>query len=342
LIKEGALPALRIPTRQTSSTPIHDDRRLRIALQAHGGAGRVAGGFLGGGRGGGESAPIPAFPRCRWGRGRARAAYVRVFFCAAALVGRALLGDQAALLGAELFVDDHADVLEVVFDHGADLGDDTGHVDAAGLEVAAARVEYGLQLFHQEGDVAALAEHGAHDARDGDHPLEVVHVLRVDEDLEGTARFVLAALVEHDVVDRHVQGVLEQRGFDLVGAADQHFRALDALVHLDDVGGLEFGQGRGGGRRGGGARCGGGGLVFGLEDGVALDFLADLDGHVGTRVLGGVCGGVGGAEASRAGASASGVWVVELETWCGVAGPSIPQGERFFLVRWESGPNGVL
>ena len=46
-------------------------------------------------------------------------------------------------------------------DDGAEFGDDAGHVDAAGLEVAAARVEHGLQFLDQEGHVAALAEHGA-------------------------------------------------------------------------------------------------------------------------------------------------------------------------------------
>jgi hypothetical protein len=52
----------------------------------------------------------------------------------------------------------------------------------------------------------------------------------------GRREFVLGAGVEHDVVDGDVEGVFEQRRLDLVGAADQHFRALEALVHLDHFG----------------------------------------------------------------------------------------------------------
>src|SRR5690606_24542972 len=85
--------------------------------------------------------------------------------------------------------------------------------------------------------------------------------------------------VEHDVVDGHVHGVLHQRRLDLVGAADQDVRALDALVHVDDVvlglaaGRFAIGDGR---RRGGLAR-----LVVRGDDGVALDFPVDLHGHWG-------------------------------------------------------------
>src|SRR5690606_41579314 len=68
----------------------------------------------------------------------------------------------------------------------------------------------------------------------------------------------------------------DQRRLDLVVAADQHFGALDALVHLDDVGRGVFGLdlfARDGGAGGGLV------LVLGGDDGVALDFLVDLDGH---------------------------------------------------------------
>src|SRR3546814_2824886 len=95
---------------------------------------------------------------------------------------------------------DHADGLEVVLDDAAQLGDQRGHVHAAGLEVAALGVERGLHLVDQEGDVAALAEHRGHDAGERDDPLEVLHGLGVDEDLERAALLVLAAEVEHDVV----------------------------------------------------------------------------------------------------------------------------------------------
>src|SRR5690348_13592433 len=169
---------------------------------------------------------------------------------------------------------DQPDVLHVLFHHRADLGDDAGHVDAAGLEVAAAGVEYGFQLFHDEGDVAALAEHGGEDAGERHDPLEVIHVLRVDEDLEGAALLVLGAGVEHDVVDGDVQRVLEQRRLDLEGGADQGFRPLDTLVHLDHFGLL--GRGRGG------LLCAAGrigNLVLGLDHVVAGDLLVDLDCH---------------------------------------------------------------
>jgi len=195
-------------------------------------------------------------------------------------VGGALFGDQGALGVAHFRVVDEADVLHVLFDHRADLGDDAGHVDAAGLEVAAAGVEHGLEFFHDEGDVAALAEHGGEDAGERDDPLEVVHVLRVDEDLEGAALFVLGAGVEHDVVDGDVEGVLEQRGFDLEGGADQRFGALQALVHLDD-----FRHGRLFGLLGSGL---GGGFVFGLDDLVAFDLFFDPDRHVCVSCV--VCG----------------------------------------------------
>jgi hypothetical protein len=170
---------------------------------------------------------------------------------------------------------DHADHLHVLLDDAADLGDDRGHVHAAGLEVAAARVEHGLHFLDHEGDVAALAEHGGHDAGQRHDPLEVVHVLRVDEYLERAALFVRRAGVEHDVVEGDVQRMLEQRRLDLVGGADQGVRPLHALVHLDD-----FGAGRHGLARNGRSRRG---LVVGTDDVVTLDFLVDLDRHGSVR-----------------------------------------------------------
>ncbi|MNN47599.1 hypothetical protein D3C81_1620270 [compost metagenome] len=159
----------------------------------------------------------------------------------------------------------HADGDQVALQHGADLGDDRRHVHAALLQVAAARVEHRLELLDQEGAVAALAQHRGHDAGEGDDPLEVVHVLRVDEDLEGPALLVGRAGVEHHVVDGHVQRVLEQRRLDLVGRADQHLRTLQRLVHLHH------------GSRRGSFRTG---LFLGHVDYLeALDFLSDLDGH---------------------------------------------------------------
>src|SRR3546814_773183 len=147
-----------------------------------------------------------------------------------------------------------------------------------------------LHLVDQEGDVAALAEHRGHDPGERDDPLEVFHGLGVDEDLERAALLVLAAEVEHDVVDRHVHGVFDQRRLDLVGAADQHFGALDALVHVDH---FSRGQLRFGGLARDGRGCGSLVLVVGADDGVSGDFLFDLDGHdavPGVRVCGAWCG----------------------------------------------------
>jgi len=46
---------------------------------------------------------------------------------------------------------------------------------------------------------------------------------------------VLGAGVEHDVVNGDVEGVLVQRGLDLVGRALEALRALDVLVHMLDI-----------------------------------------------------------------------------------------------------------
>jgi len=251
-------PALAIPTIQTSLTPIHQHQRLRIALGAQRRPRRK---------------PIARFASGRLSlNSRPRLAHLNVFFCAS-LIRRTLLRDQALGRLVHLRVVDQADGLHVLLDHRADLGHDAGHVDAARLEVAAAGVEHRLHLFDQEGDVAALAEHGGDDAGERDDPLEVVHVLRVDEDLEGAALLVGRAGVEHDVVDGDVQRMLEQRRLDLVGGADQRLGTLQALVHLDD---FRLGRLLG---RGGSGYCGGRGLVLGLDDVVALDLLFDLDRH---------------------------------------------------------------
>src|SRR3546814_1306778 len=84
--------------------------------------------------------------------------------------------------------------------------------------------------------------------------------------------------------------VFDQRRLDLVGAADQHFGALDALVHVDH---FSRGQLRFGGLARDGRGCGSLVLVVGADDGVSGDFLFDLDGHdavPGVRVCGAWCG----------------------------------------------------
>src|SRR5690606_16601300 len=119
-------------------------------------------------------------------------------------------------------------------------------------------------------------------------------------DLERAAVLVFGAGVEHDVVDGHVHGVLHQRRLDLVGAADQHVGALDALVHLDHVGAGPFVAGRFALHRG---ACGGLLPVLGGDDGVSGDLLFNLDGHCVILGLAGdeVPGG-GGVAPPRAGA----------------------------------------
>ena len=120
------------------------------------------------------------------------------------------------------------------FDHVAKLGDDRRHELPAGLPVAAARIKHGLELINQEGDVATFSEHRRDDARQRHDPLEMVEILRVDEDLERAALLVLRALVEHNVVDRDVHRVIGHGRLDLVRRADEDVRSLDLLVHPHD------------------------------------------------------------------------------------------------------------
>jgi len=63
----------------------------------------------------------------------------------------------------------------------------------------------------------------------------VVHVLGVDEDLERAAQLVFGALIEYHVVNGDVEGVLGERGLDLVGGAEQHLGALELFGKVDDL-----------------------------------------------------------------------------------------------------------
>src|SRR3546814_8845166 len=72
-----------------------------------------------------------------------------------------------------------ADIDHVALDNAADGGQQRGHV-AALHPGAAARVEYGLQLLDDEGDVAAAAEHRGDHAGQRQGPGIVLHVLRVE------------------------------------------------------------------------------------------------------------------------------------------------------------------
>src|ERR1041384_1192080 len=77
-----------------------------------------------------------------------------------------------------------------------------------------------LHLLDDKGDIATAAEHGADHAGQRDGPGEVLHVLRVDEDLEGATPAVL-----DDVVQRDVEGVLAVGPADLVGLAGERLGA---------------------------------------------------------------------------------------------------------------------
>src|ERR1700747_2924109 len=107
-------------------------------------------------------------------------------------------------MNVELGLAYQADRLQMFLDHltdlVAELGDDRWHEFATWLPVTAARIEHRLQLIHEEGHISALPEDRGDDARERDDPLEVIEVLRVDEDLERAALLVFGALVQHDVV----------------------------------------------------------------------------------------------------------------------------------------------
>src|SRR5690606_8704699 len=99
---------------------------------------------------------------------------------------------------------------KVALDYAADGRQQRRHV-AAVEPSAAARVEHRLQLIGHEGDVAAAAEYRRDHARQPERPGVVLHVLGVDEDLEGTP---LAAGL--DVVDGDVDRVGTVGPLDLV------------------------------------------------------------------------------------------------------------------------------
>ena len=120
-------------------------------------------------------------------------------------------------------------------------------------------------------------------AQAADRPAEAKdNVIQMHERIErpevlvGCTYKIKSPLMEHAMYVTINDIVLNQRRLDLVGAADQHVGALDALVHLDHVGGRELGLGLLAGHRGG---RGGLLLVLGGDDGVTGAFLLDLDGH---------------------------------------------------------------
>ena len=94
--------------------------------------------------------------------------------------------------------------------------------------------EHGLELVDDEGDVAAAPEHRRDHARQRHRPRVVLHVLRIDEHLEGTA----AAVVVDEIVEGDVNGVFAFRPLHLVGGPGQGLGPVEGLEHVDDGPGI--------------------------------------------------------------------------------------------------------
>ena len=174
-------------------------------------------------------------------------------------------------LEARALARQEADGDHVALDHPADRGQDRG--DIAPLHPCpAAGIEDGLQLLDHEAHVAAAAEDGGNHPRQRDGPGVMLHVLRVDEDLEGTPP---AAIV--DVVDGDVDRVLAAGELELVGRAPQRHRTVHRLVQR---------RGRGGGlvhRQDGPrdlVRAIGGAALAALVPGGKVDVLEGFEGNV--------------------------------------------------------------
>jgi len=102
---------------------------------------------------------------------------------------------------------DHTNRLHVLLDDIADLGDDRRRITTALFEITSLRVENAVHFIDQEGHVSTFAKHRRQNPCQGDDPLEMFHVLGVDEDLEGSAQFMLGVRVEDDVVNRDIESV---------------------------------------------------------------------------------------------------------------------------------------
>ena len=82
-----------------------------------------------------------------------------IFLLAREFVFAALGFDQFALMLIQLVPRQHANVLQVLFDYMAELGNDGRHVFATRLPVTTAGIKDGLELIDDEGYVATLTKY---------------------------------------------------------------------------------------------------------------------------------------------------------------------------------------
>src|ERR1700704_5431971 len=108
----------------------------------------------------------------------------------------------------------------MVLDYLADGSQERRHV-APAHPLAAARIEDRFELFDDKTDIAAAPEHRADHSGKRHRPGVMLHVLRVDEDLEGTLAAVL-----FDVVDSDIEGVVEIGPAYLIGVAQEIARTV--------------------------------------------------------------------------------------------------------------------
>src|SRR6056297_2958239 len=78
--------------------------------------------------------------------------------------------------------------------------------------------------------IPSPSEHGRDHPGQRHRPGEMLHVLGVDEDLEGPT-----VAMQDDIVDRDVERVVAVGPLELVGMPLQRLRAVQRLGHVDDV-----------------------------------------------------------------------------------------------------------
>src|SRR6056297_3862507 len=127
---------------------------------------------------------------------------------------------------------DEPDGDEVALDHAADGGEDRGDIFPVHPGPAAG-VEDRLQLLDDEGHVPAAPEHRRDHPRQRHGPGEMLHVLRVDEHLEGPPM-----AMQHDIVHRDIDRMVAVGPFQLVGRALKFGGPVQRLGHIDDLSAL--------------------------------------------------------------------------------------------------------